>query len=41
MKGYLAMMGEVMNILISEAMKDENWQQAINEEYNSLMNMKT
>jgi Reverse transcriptase (RNA-dependent DNA polymerase)./Integrase core domain. len=39
--GNIAMIGEVVDIPISKALKDENWLKAINEEYNSLLKMKT
>ncbi|CAB3235584.1 unnamed protein product [Arctia plantaginis] len=37
----VAMIGETEDIPVSEALKDEKWKQAMQEEYDSLMEMKT
>lgn len=37
----MAMIGETEDIPVSEALKDEKWKQAMQEEYDSLMEMKT
>lgn len=37
----VAIIGETENISVSEALKDEKWRQAMQEEYDSLMDMKT
>ncbi|KAK9744176.1 hypothetical protein QE152_g8038 [Popillia japonica] len=37
----VAMIGEVEDILVSEALKDRNWRKAMTEEFESLTKMKT
>ena len=40
-KATVAMIGEVEDIFVAEALKDDNWRKAMSEEFESLIKMRT